>query len=485
MKKLDWKTKSLCVAIFFVVVFLIKKIFFNGERNKKVKINRLMLDGMRNDKNKEYQTAIYFFKQALSLTDDPVILNDAYFAIAGCYFNLKKYEEAILYCTKCLEINLEDNLLALNMKFRCYYNLGCNKEYLQDLVLFDSLVPQAKNKQKIEDMTESICIERARIYCRDHVLPPSNIRYSDFFDTLIGILPVEEDDEVVYMIRSKQYDKLNETFFRLDSGILKSIESQKGCSNKLFSHNLIHSCLYYLKGNYEKAKELLRDSLSEFDLLFFQYLTVLTKEKTSREVDLSDSILLSENPSFIYYISKIYSSDLDYDGYLANILRIVDYPFAYSDVLSFFSDRKDDTKFRDFAVEGMKKFGRDMKMLFVCAKYSLERRAYDLLDEVLSMMPDNDARKHIVTGLINSNDQRESSKHFITARDMDPTCHEAYILLSKSFMHINESDCRFILSESLRIASNFDEALVSLKALLDLDNQDYVKNCINRKGLSY
>lgn len=272
MEELDWKTKLLIVSIFVVVVLLIKKIFFNGERNKKVQINRLMIDGVRYEKNKEYQTAIYFFKKVLSLTEDPEVLKDAYFAIAGCYFSLRKYEECIRYCNMSLEKNLSENLLALNMRYQSLYNLGRNREYLQDLMLYHSFNPKNENEKKIKDMSKSICIERTEEYCRDNVLSPSNIRYSDFFDTLIGILPVEEDDEVVYMIRHGQYDKLDETFFRLDKNILKNIELSKDGSNKLYNHKLINACLYYLKGNYQKAKELLKSNSSEFDLLFYEYL---------------------------------------------------------------------------------------------------------------------------------------------------------------------------------------------------------------------
>ncbi|KAF9762105.1 Protein unc-45 like protein B [Nosema granulosis] len=480
----DWKTCGIFGAIFLILFFIIKKVFFSGEGDLKRQVNRLILDGIRYDKNKEYQTAIYFFKKAVSISKDPEVLKDAYFAIAGCYLSLKKYEESISFCNKSLEINLEDNLIALNMKYQCNAFLGRSKEYLQDLILFNSIRPNNINEKKIRELTESVCEKQTSQYCNENIISPSYIRYSEFFDTMIGILPIEEDDEIVYLIKHKKYEKLDEMFFRGDQSILKSIEQPKTKqSSKLFSHNLINACLYYLKGNYEKAIEILRSSPSEFDLLFVEFLKSTTKNHKQNNGIMQDiNILQSTNPSIIFYISKIYYMTGDYDKYLEYILKLLDYPFAYADLLSFFEEKCDDTKFTDFAKEGILKYSSDNKILYICATYFLVNDKHELLNEVLSLMGENDCRKHFIKGLIHTNNDDLSAQHFMKAKELDPTYHNAYIFLANILMYKNEVECKEILSESLKIASCHDEAFVSIKLLLRIENQNYVRTILTSKS---
>ncbi|EOB14808.1 hypothetical protein NBO_15g0020 [Nosema bombycis CQ1] len=244
--------------------------------------------------------------------------------------------------------------------------------------------------------------------------------------------------------------------------ILKKIQTSKP-EKSIFIMTLIKSSLLYLKGDLEKAKDLVKDCKNDFELIFYEYLNSTTQ---NINLDLKHKrILSSNNPTVIYYLAKIYFNQKDYDNYLYQMGRLLDFNFAYCDFLLFFDQNNDNIKFEDFAREALVKFPGDSRISYICAIHYFERNQFESMTKIISGMSDKDPVRFYLQGLI-SNDKND----FRMAIELDPTYHEAYMKLYDNYE---------LTLKSLEIASCYEEVFESIRNLIIIENNEYLKRMRN------
>ena len=96
--------KSVFVLIFLLLVYMVSAqevstdTLFKGDYQNAEKVYN---DGVKFFENKKYNEAIKKFSEAIALKPD---FEKAYFNMANCYAQMKKYDDAIKCCDKTMEL---------------------------------------------------------------------------------------------------------------------------------------------------------------------------------------------------------------------------------------------------------------------------------------------------------------------------------------------------------------------------------------------
>lgn len=105
---------------------------------------------------------------------------------------------------------------------------------------------------------------------KNNSLYPSKVKCSDFFETLVSIIPKEvgEPGDIGYFIKNKDYEYLYASLFGQQTFYVKKRFENTYGSDSLFTFDMILCSVQYICGNYEECSKILNSPKNDYTFLF-------------------------------------------------------------------------------------------------------------------------------------------------------------------------------------------------------------------------
>nr|XP_013180858.1 unnamed protein product [Papilio xuthus] len=309
-----------------LAVMIIWRKFFTAVGNDEDYFKYLEI-GKKLKKRRNYDEAIKILWQALRKSKEFIDFRDVYNELGACYYEKLDYENALTMFNISLDLKIT-NLTALKWRSMCLAKLGMYEQAYEDASIYDVLI-KGSNSFPIEnaycdiktiDLFNLVMNERMRRFFKENQTNFSNLRYSRFYSSFNKIIPqdVEDHGDLVWILKSKCYDKLFEFFFGDQCIKNKQKFIEKYGTEGLFSYDLIHCTVQCLRGNFEDCVKILENPKTELEFVFGDQIRKIYAFKKTIEID----------PTFheaylqlgIYYGEKDPVSGLQY---LRDSLKIV------------------------------------------------------------------------------------------------------------------------------------------------------------------
>ncbi|KAF9764548.1 hypothetical protein NGRA_0483 [Nosema granulosis] len=463
---------SLITFICCFISYITRKYWKRHTTNTEESYEDLKSYGDNLYKNREFKDALrrYFECKHLARTKEQEI--ETYNSIASCYMKIIKFKEALIYLDKSTELDINSNLDAIQMRSDCLYLLGRKKESFFELSLHRFLLSDNnKNNDKLlEKREKETCTELTNSFVEEKILPSSNIPYSEFFSTLVGLVPYESDNRLIELIKMKDYKKLDEFVFDTANENIKEGD---------LSLKIVKAGLYFLKGYYGLSYQTLEESDQKLERLFLLYLKLEGSSKNIVDKDIiNDSeILGSKNPTILFYLAKIYLKIGQCDRYFEIMNKCKEHSFAYLELLYYFEDKKDKISFNELAYEAIKKFDGDMGILCKVGCYYAENGELEKGNEIISKMKDKkDPRTYFAKAIssLDSGNHILPLKNLKKALEVDPTYFKPYVYIVNLICKDDKKECKKLMKKGLRMAGTYCDVFFAYQMLVSLEMSDYV-----------
>ncbi|KAF9764880.1 hypothetical protein NGRA_0204 [Nosema granulosis] len=388
--------------------------------------------------------------------------------IAKCLIKFEQYEDALGYLNKSIELNIPTNSIAIEMRADIYHKLGLQLECLKDLIHFDCLNNCNANQNMAMFLLNSIVIEKTNLFIQKKGLPISKCHFEDFFRPFRSALP--KNNEIATLIKRNNFRHINKVLMASD---WEKYED----SRELFSVRMIRACLFFLKEMYVQALECLDTPSNILESLLKEFIMCYTHPRIPN-LSLFDSKEIEErgHPTLVFFLAKLYLFSGDVEEYLRLMYTILEHPFVYYDLISFFKVSKDYYQMVECANEALEKFGNDPKWLIACGEYALITQDDEYLDSIIAQMDDEEPRSLLFKAYVYLSKKDDKELAILSLRRasaLDLTCWEAYYNLGSLFYSLFTNGSESIWKNALHKASRYSEVYIAIRMLLIEEIKEY------------
>jgi len=440
------------IAILGVVAAVFVGYVANKIIQKSSKRSSLKAQGIVYYNEGDYKKAI----EVLSNIKDPDY--KIYLMLSDSNQKTGDFSNALIYLNKCIKMNRSTDLILKRHEIHKILDLGY--EAFKDLFVLSMIEKNGVYKESASSFLKKYSANKTKA----HKITgwASDINFSDFFENLFFLC--DQQDPSVVFINSKEYKKCYD--FVSSSG------------EPL--HQFLLGCFNFVNGNIGEGIRILEKTQDfPYSRILLKYIRV--KRLTATEIeDLKKSIKTQEDPTILYFMSKIFEITNDVscqDECLDGLLKIQPSPVGFNAKIIRLFKQGHHEEASKLINESLARYPDNINLICISLEYFMAAKEIENFRTILQKAEGafkDDPRICLFQFMESELDGKPKPEFLRKAIELDDKYFKPYIYLGNSLSDGHE--CARIFRKALECARTHDEIFTAYQLLTVVEAQNDIFN---------